>query len=361
MRRNVTLSITVAWLAFAGCKDDNGSASRAAVASPVEPRVGACAGDGGQVTDPLSAPFFPREVAGYCLDTNSETKVFGDGSKLSIDDICAEAFNGECGAYKSNGLKRVVQLRYVESAGSSRSVEVYLSQFFSSEGAYATFTKRVIADGDPLETALHKLDAGAAGAIGIDRAYVWKGFYLAELRYANVKETVEPLKASSSDPLATMSKEIGKRLHGAPRLPAAAARLTTDNLVPMGILYAPKDVLGIEGAGPGATGFYKSGEKRYRALSITRDDVDQAKEVLKTFGNVRGAREEKGIGDGAYRVVLKDKEGGKLEWVVARSGKWIVGIGDEEFIVQPAMAPTEHDKICLSRQDKTNSLKTLLK
>jgi hypothetical protein len=128
----------------------------------------------------------------------------------------------------------------------------------------------------------------------------------------------------------------------------------------MGILYAPKDVLGIEGAGAGATGFYKSGDKRYRVLSITRDDVDQAKDVLKTFSKVRGSREEKGIGEDAYRVVLKDKDGGKLEWVVARSGKRIVGIGDEEFIVQPAMARAQRQKICLSREDKASHLKTML-
>src|SRR5215510_12309621 len=168
MHHNVTVSITALWLAFAGCKNDNGSVSKATVAPPVEPRVGPCAGDGGQVTDPLSAPFFPREMAGYCLDPSRETRVFGDGNGPSIDDICTGAFNGDCGVYTSNGLKRVVQLRYVEGAGSSRSVDVYLSQFISSEGAHATFTKRVIADGDPLETALHKLDAGAAGAIGID-------------------------------------------------------------------------------------------------------------------------------------------------------------------------------------------------
>ena len=75
-------------------------------------------------------------------------------------------------------------------------------------------------------------------------------------------------------------------------------------MVPMGILYAPKDVLGVDGAGAGATGFYKDGDKRYRVLSIVRDDVDQAKDVLKTFSKLRGATEEKGIGDGAYRLVV---------------------------------------------------------
>ncbi len=129
----------------------------------------------------------------------------------------------------------------------------------------------------------------------------------------------------------------------------------------MGILYAPKDVLGVDGAGAGATGFYKEGAKRYRVLSIARDDVDQAKDVLKTFGKVRGAAEEKGMGDGGYRVVLQDKDGSKIEWVVARSAKAIFGVGDEEFVVQPGLPPAEHDKICLTRDEKNARLKALLK
>jgi hypothetical protein len=129
----------------------------------------------------------------------------------------------------------------------------------------------------------------------------------------------------------------------------------------MGILYAPKDVLGVEGAGPGATGFYKDADKRYRVLSIVRDDSDQAKDTLKTFGKLHGATEEKGIGDGAYRVLQKDKDGSKLEWVIARSGKSVVGVGDEEYVVEPAMSGADHDKICLSREDKTTRLKAFLK
>jgi len=363
MHRTCVFSIVLIGCGLAGCKKDNASAAQGSAPPPIESasKPGACAGGGGQVTDPASASFFPRQAAGYCLDPNGETRVFGEGGKLSMDAICTEAFDGECEVYKSFGLKRVVQLRYIDGAGSPGSVEIYLSQFGSSDGAYAMFTKRVIADSDPLEAAPHKLEAGGAGAIGTGRAYVWKGPYLAEIQYANEQETPAQMKASSERLIVPIASEIGKKLPGVPALPPAAAKLPADKMVPMGILYAPKDALGVDGAGAGATGFYKEGDKRYRVLSIVRDDVDQAKDVLKTFGKLRGATEEKGIGDGAYRLLVQDKDGSKLEWLVARAGKSVFGVGDEEFLVQSGMPPADHDKICLSREDKATRLKALLK
>ena len=115
------------------------------------------------------------------------------------------------------------------------------------------------------------------------------------------------------------------------------------------------------GAGSGATGFYQDRDKRYRVLSIFRGDLDQAKDVLKTFGKVRGASEEKGVAEGAYRVVLSEKDGSKIEWVIGRSAWFVMGVGDEEFAVQPGMTPAEHDRICLSREEKITRLKALLK
>lgn len=348
---------------LAGCSKDSGPAGQGAPPPPVEPagKPGACAGGGGQVADPATSAFFPRQVAGYCVDPNGETRVFADGAKLTLESVCTDAFDGECEVYKRFGLKRVTNLRYVDGKGSPGTVEIYLSQFATQDGAYAMFTKRVVADGDPAETAPRKLEAGAAAAIGTGRAYVWKGQYLAELQYTNEQETPAQMKASSDTVLAPLGKDLGAKLPGASALPAAAAKLPADDMVPLGISYSPKDVLGVEGAGSGAEGFYKQGDKRWRVVSIVRDDVDQAKDVLKTFAKKKGATEEKGIGEGATHVMLADKDGPKLEWVLARAGKQVVGVGDESFAVKEGMTPSEHDKACLSRDEKLAKLRALLK
>jgi hypothetical protein len=344
------------------CNKDSSSAPQGSAPPPMESasKPGACVGGGGQVTDPASAPIFPRQAAGYCLDPHGETRVFGEGGKLSMDAICTEAFNGECEVYKGFGLKRVVQLRYIDGAGSPGSVEIYLSQFGSPDGAYGMFTKRVIADSDPVESAPRKLEVGGQAALGTGRAYIWKGPYLVEVQYANEQETPAQMKASSERLLVPIGTEIGQKLPGPSTLPPSAAKLPTDKLVPLGILYSPKDALGIDGAGVGAAGFYKDGDKRYRVLSLVRDDVDQAKDVLKTFGKVKGASEEKGLAEHAYHLFIT-KEGAKVEWVIARAGKVVMGIGDEEYAVKQGMSPADRDKLCLTREDKVARLRALLK
>jgi hypothetical protein len=360
--RTAIVAVALTCATFLACNKDK-PVEKGSAPPPVEsaPKPGACAGGGGQISDPVSAGYFPRQAAGYCLDPNGETRVFGEGGKLSMDAICTEAFDGECEVYKGLGLKRVVQLRYIDGAGSPGSVDIYLSQFATIDGAYGMFTKRVIADSDPAEGAPRKLDVGGQGALGTGRAYVWKGLQLAEIQYANEQETPEQMKQSSARILTALATDIGQKLPGAAGLPPAAAKLPAENMIPLGILYATKDVLGLDSTGPGAVGFYKAGDKRWRVLSMVRDDVDQAKDALKPFSRVRGAVDEKGIGDGAYRVTLQDKQGSKLEWVVARAGKAVLGVGDEEYVLPPGVAAAEREKLCLPKEDKLARLKALVK
>src|SRR5579859_6257649 len=109
----------------------------------------ACAGGGGQDTDPISAPMVPRSSAGFCLDPKTEPKTYGAQGKLSMDDVCTTAFDGECEVYKRFGLERVAVLHYIDGSGAPSSVEVNLSRFKTLDGAYGMFTERVVADGDP--------------------------------------------------------------------------------------------------------------------------------------------------------------------------------------------------------------------
>src|SRR5262245_59814819 len=104
-------------------------------------KPGACASGGGTVTDTISAQWFPRTAGGYCLDPQGETKTYGEKAKLTLEDVCTMAFDGECEVYKRFGLKRVVSLRYVDGAGKGGTVEINLSQFGDVAGAYGMFTK----------------------------------------------------------------------------------------------------------------------------------------------------------------------------------------------------------------------------
>lgn len=324
-------------------------------------KPGACATPG-TVSDAISAPFFPAKVADYCVDPQGDVKTYGDKGKLSMDEVCTTAFDGECEVYKRFGLKRVVSLHYVDGSGKGGNVEVNLSRFADVAGAYGMFTLRVVA-ADPAEPSTPKpLAAGGAGAIGTGRAYVWRGEHLAELQYVNEQESPAELAKSSEAALTAIGKEVGNKLSGPATLPPAAALLPADGRLPNGIVFQPKDVLGLGNVGPAAMGFYKEGDRRWRMLALPKDDVDQAKDAFKILKSKPGSLPIPGLGDEAAHIVVptsKEERAPKVEFLLVRAGKVIWAVGDEEYALRAAAA----DKVAsarLTKEEATAKIKSLL-
>jgi len=340
-------AIAIALLAaLPSCKDDkpvDKGAPPPPSASAAAP--GACAAGGGQVGDPVSQDFFPRTVLRYCIDPQGDTKTYGEKGKLSMDEVCTTAFDGECEVYKTFGLKRVVSLRYVDGAGGGGSVEVILSQFADAGGGYGMFTKRVIADADPAGAQAPKpIAAGGAGALGSGRGYAWKGAYLVELTYINEQESREEIIHSSEAIVTAVAKEIGQRLPGSADKPAAARALPEANMVPNGIQYFPKNPPGLTNAGPAAIGYYRDGEKRYRLVAIARDDADQAKDTMKAIKGRPGTLPLAQVGDEGAQIVLQAPDRPKAEYLFARRGALVGGITDEELVAADAARLTKDEK-----------------
>jgi hypothetical protein len=346
-----------AFVALTGCS--KGDEPRGAPPPPPAPaaKAGACAAGGGKIADATSAPYFPRASGGYCLDPNGGDKAFGDAAALPLDEICS-LFDGECEIYKGYGVRRVVQARYVDGGGSPANIDVNVSRFATSEGAYAMFTRRVVGDGDPADDSTPKpTPGGGAAALGLGNAYVWRGLYLVELTYNNQDAAEAAVKSVSEKLLPPLVREMGDKLPGETALPPAAAALPKDGLIPLGIRYITADLLSKTGSGAGAFGYYRAGDKRWRVGVIARGDVDQAKDVLSTLAKIRGSAKEKNIGDGAVRFMHKDGETPPTEWVFARSGKLIVGVGDELRSLKATMSADEHAKVTLTTEEKIERLK----
>ena len=359
----VLLAAALSAFSLFGCKDK--PEERSAPPPPVPSASAAskvCANGGGTLRDPAVAATFPRATSDYCVDPNGETRVFGEGSAKPLDAVCTEAFDGACDQYKSFGLKSVTQFHYVDGKGSSGSVEVVLSKFGTPDGAYGMFTSRVVGDNDPAADKFPRdMKLPGAGAQGTGTVYLWKGQLFVELTYTNETETPKQLADTSFKLLAALAADVAAKLPGAPSLPTSAAALPADHRLALGVLYEPKDAFEVSGAGAGAYGFYKDGDKRYRVVSITRNDADQAKDVFQSIAKRKGAtREKEAIGDGALRLMAGEKDSARVEWIVARSGKQIFGVGDESLAVKSEMPAADHDKICLTREQKQALVKSML-
>lgn len=335
---------------------------RAGAPPPPAPsgKPAACAGGGGTIADAASAAFFPRVSGTFCVDPNGGDKACGEGAPLPIDHIC-DLFDGECEIYKGFGVRRVVEARYVDGGGSPATIDVHLSRFATTEGAYAMFTKRVVGDGDPADEATPRaIEGGGAAALGLGNAYLWRGIYLAEITYNNETANEATVRAAGEKLLPPLVKEMGDKLPGETALPPSAAALPKEGRLPLGIRLVTKDLLADTGIGAGAFGYYKAGAKRYRVASIARADVDQAKDVLTTLGKLAGAAKEKGVGDGAVRLMHKEGGSPAAEWVFVRAGKSVFGVGDEVRVLRAGMTADDHAKVSLTKDEKIERIKKAL-
>jgi hypothetical protein len=371
VRLNLLLFLVLACpAASSGCKDDAKSDSPPPPPPPPLPSASqsagasVCADGGGQDTDRISAPFIPRAAGGYCIDPQSEPKTYGDKGKLTMDDVCTSAFDGECEVYKRFGLDRVVVLRYIDGTGAPNSVEVNLSRFTTADGAYAMFTKRVVADGDPARATVKPMDAGAAAASSSSNAYVWRGQYLAELTFVteDTKMTPQQMAQANDQSTGAIARDIGGNLPGSTDLLPSAASLPSGQRISLGVAYYPRDALGLASIGPVAVGYYKDGDKRWRDVAMVRGDTDAAKEVFRAFRLRPGALPVKGLGDEAVQVTIQEApDRAKAEYIVARKGTTVAAIGDEELVLDPSTPSDKLAPLKLTKDEKTQKLAAWLK
>jgi hypothetical protein len=355
------LSLTlVSVIALCGCKKKESNLELGDKPPPVESiQPGRCSQGGGNVADPTSAAFFPRIVGNYCIDLNSETRAYGKAAPGTLDQVCTELFDGECEVYRMYGLERVVTVRYADGKGSTSTVNVVLSRFESPRGAYGFYTKRIVADADPIDTKTKALNVGGAGALASTISYLWRGLYVAELSYVNDTESPDALRQSAGGILPELTQSIGSLLPGDTLLPDTAGLLPATDRLPMGIVYEPRDVLGIQGVGPGSFGFYATQDRRYRVAILERGDEASAQDVMKTLRKIVGSSETKTIPPVLSLPWHGASDAVKTEWFFARQGRLVVGIGDEELALAQLAAGAAKEK-CLPREQKLDRLKKLL-
>ncbi len=346
-------------LLAAACNKDGGQPERAVSAErrgapppeAAKPAASACSA-ARRPNDPSNLTELPAKAGAFCLDPEGNDHGFGEGAKGPLEGIC-DLFDGECGLYQKLGVKRVVEARYVDGGGSKATIDVRLSRFGSPEQALAMFTKRAVGGGDPAHPDAPKpLAAGGMAALGIGNAYLWRGAELAEITYNDADASAAQIAAKTGELLPGLAKEMGGMMPGALELPTAVKLLPSEGRLPIGVSYEAADAL-VPGVGGGAFGYYKDGDKRWRVLALAAKDEPQAKDRWKTLSS--GGHEDKKAG-GVLLLLGQPK----AEWLVARAGATIVGIGDEVLVLREGMTPDEHGKVCLSIDDKRARLKELV-
>lgn len=309
-----------------------------------------------EIEDAKTKAFFPAKSEGLCLDPKQPGASFGAEAKKPLEGVC-DLFDGECQVYFDLGVRRVVELGYVDASGKPASVGVIASEFDAPASAYAMFTKRTVGDADPAVPTSKPLEVpGAAGAaIGIGNAYLVKGSYLVELTFNDDAASEPELRAAGERLLPPLAAAITKTLPGDGALPAAVALLPSEHRLPLGVRSVLKDALGVKGAGPMAMSYHRDGERRYRVLAAVHADEAAAKAAFAAFVAL-GGEKLSDLGDEAVRATLKE---GPLqaELVLARKGARLSGVVDELRVLRTGMTPEERAKLSVAADAKRERVK----
>lgn len=310
-----------------------------------------------KLADPVSSKVFPPMAGALCL--NDKTQLFGEGAR-SIKDIC-DLYDGECEVYFGLHVDRVIQSRYVGSAGAGKTIEINLSRYATAEEAYAMFTKRTVGNGDPADPAAPRpIEVQGIAALGQGNAYVWRDRWLAEITYVDRSPdaTEDMVRKAGEELLPPLAKSIAGGLEGKTEPAAAVALLPTADRLPLGVRYLV-DRIFEKTTGPGAFGYHRTSDgHRYRTLAMVASDAEHAQTLLDLLAPA--APELKGIGDRGRAV--KETEGRlELGWVIAQKGPNLFAVGDESRVHRVGMPAAEAAKLDLSEKDKVELLKQIVR
>ena len=348
------------WLVGTGalvtaCSDDPPAKRQA---PPSAPKVAACGGSP-KLNDAANVALLPPKTGEFCIDPTGSDRAYGKGAKADIKEIC-NLFDGECEIYFGFNVNHVIEARYIDGAGTGATIDVYLSKFDTTTDAFGMYTKRVVGERDPAHPDTAKpIEGGGSAALGIGNAMIWRGPYLVELTVNDSNASMKQMRQRSDALLPPLVKAIGGKLSGATELPRAAALLPTAQRLPLGIRQHTKALLGVKGVGGGAFGYYQDGKRRYRMLSIVKDDVAQAKDAMGSLKKVPGALKDKTLVQEAVSFMVQDG-GAQAQWLVVRDKRRIIGIGDEPRVLRAGMSADEHATVTLTMDDKRAALKALL-
>ncbi len=292
-----------------------------------------------------SAPVvgLPTRVGDYCVDPNADVRRYGAFGSTPLDDVCTELFNGECELYKSYGLEGVKTLRYVSGKGGSTTVNLVVSSFRRSTGAYGFLTRRVLGDGIPSQVTVEPLDVTGRGVAGVGTTTIWRGKDVVELTYVNEEQTPQEIEALSPKVLYPLARAISSQLVG-PTEPERSVRFLENlGVDQLGVSVLIEGLLGVSGTGPGTLGFFTKAEIPHRVVIAERRDKTGAEDLLRLLRRSGPGKKLKGRDVTELR---RTREGAPPEtWFLRRNDDAVIAVGPLEVPSEtPAQSTPEERK-----------------
>jgi hypothetical protein len=303
----------------------------------------------------------PGRVGDYCIDPHADARIYGVGAPLPLHEACADSFGERCGEQTRLGLERIVKQRYLAAKQGGDTLQVDLARFAEAEAALSAFAALTIGDSEPTRVGLASFVAGDRAALGEAVAFVVKGRYVIQARYRDDQHTLQQRAHDARAVLPAFLRALCDELPPSPKLPEALLGLPANDRVALGERYVADDVLEIDGAGPGAIGYYQRDSKRWRVLSIHHADVDATKDAALTLRKSAGWMPRKQTPYDSFKLTFPVAGTGlSVEWVITQQLNRVWGVGDEIEALDPALTDSALAQRRLSYTEKLELLGKLL-
>ena len=260
----------------------------------------------------------------HCVAQNADIARYGLGSRQPLGDVCTQLFNGECELYKSFGLRGVTTAQIVPEAGGEYFVQLTVSQFQDSIGAFGFYSHRLLGDEHPRHITVESLKVDGRGALGLGIAYLFRGQMVWELTYLSDSETPTQVKNNSPGVLAKLTQSIARAAVGVTAPPHSVGRLEEEpGLWPLGVKFEAEGIWDLPGAGKGSVAYIREGQA-HRVLLAEREDERGAKDLLAAL--LRSGPFKKLKGTNVYRVRRHLSQKDDERWYFERRGKRLIGL-----------------------------------
>jgi hypothetical protein len=318
----------------------------------------------GALPEPLSA--LPGRAAGFCVDPYLRVRVVDASDGAEFDEICQRAFGELCSGITSWGLRRIGVMRYLEEGGSRGAVDVLAARFTGPESALAAFTERALIEVDPYEPSARAID-GLEFAVLLDAtATLVRGVDLFELRYSGRGESRSRRLETAHRVLSELSRRLAEpsvRGENTPRpddAPRAVRALPTEDRLAWGVRMTSRDLFGVDGAGPGALGFYQRGALRFQVMVVSARDEAAVSDLMRALSHSPGHHDLEDVPFDAFELSAPLAVGDlPLSWLVGRQGGRLAAVGSEREL--PLSRRDNAPRHWLNRAEKMRLLrKTLL-
>lgn len=301
---------------------------------------------------------FPISLGRFCADPNRPLILLDEPDAESFRDRCGQLLGERCPRLLDEGAFRVAVVRYVDKQHGNDTVSATLIGFGSNDGAYTTFSDLLHGALHPADTSGTDLNIAGQSILRAPEALLVHGATVLEAEYDSSRLTREQVADGAPELLKELLQTVSERLGGEFEAPLSVRLLPDAERIPFGTRYERRDVLGVEGAGGGAIGYYRRNEQRYLVYVNEALDEGAARDIERTFRKQSGYRRLEKMTFSAFELDLM-LGGGKSTWLIARLDSRVVGVGDDLYGVTQA-SKEARERQSLSRLDKFRLLRDAL-